>query len=102
MRVDQTPKQAEPRSEVPPGADESQSADAEHWDPLKTTQAKWSWGFLAIFGAIYFVIAILTSEVAAELAATPIFGLPLGFYLGVAMIIAGLIITRYYLARVEG
>jgi uncharacterized membrane protein (DUF485 family) len=102
MRVDQSPKHAQQESQAPPGADESQSADAEHWDPLKTTQAKWSWGFFALFGAIYFVIAVLTSEVAAELAATMIFGLPLGFYLGVAMIIAGLVIVRYYLARVEG
>ena len=102
MRVDQSPKPAQQESEAPPGADESQSADAEHWSPLSTTQAKWSWGLLALFGAIYFVIAVLTSEAAAELAATMILGLPLGFYLGVAMIIAGLVIVRYYLARVEG
>ena len=100
--MDPTPKQADQESQAPPGDDGPQSADSEHWNPLSTTQAKWSWGLLALFGAIYFVIAILTSEVAAELAATPILGLPLGFYLGVAMIIAGLIIVRFYLARVEG
>ncbi len=38
----------------------------------------------------------------AELAATMVIGLPLGFWLGIAMIIAGLIITRIYLAKVEG
>ena len=98
--MDPTPNQAE--SQAPPEGDASHSADAEHWDPLKTTQAKWSWGLLALFSAIYFVVAVLTSEVAASLAATMIFGLPLGFYLGVGMIISGLVIVRYYLARVEG
>ena len=102
MRVGQTPKPEEQESQAPPGEGESKAAESEHWNPLSTTQAKWSWGLLALFGAIYFVIAVLTSEAAAELAATMIFGLPLGFYLGVAMIIAGLIIVRYYLARVEG
>ncbi len=98
--MDPTPNQAE--SQTPPEEEAPQSADVEHWNPLSTTQARWSWGLLALFGAIYFVIAVLTSEVAAELAATLVLGLPLGFYLGVAMIIAGLVIVRYYLARVEG
>ncbi len=31
-----------------------------------------------------------------------VFGLPLGFLLGIGMIIAGLVITRIYLAKVEG
>ncbi len=97
--MDPTPNQAE--SQTPPEEEASQSADVEHWNPLSTTQARWSWGLLALFGAIYFVIAVLTSEAAAELAARMILGLPLGFYLGVAMIIAGLVIVRYYLARVE-
>ena len=97
--MDPTPNQAE--RHTPPDDGPSRSADAEHWNPLSTTRAKWSWGLLAVFGAIYFVIAVLTSEVAADLAATMILGLPLGFYLGVAMIIAGLVIVRYYLARGE-
>ena len=40
-------------------------------------------------------------EIFAELAATMILGLPLGFYLGMGVIIAGLVITRVYLAKVE-
>ncbi|MEX1296521.1 MAG: DUF485 domain-containing protein [Candidatus Limnocylindrales bacterium] len=99
--MDPTPNQTERDPQSSPGADDATSADAEHWNPLKTERAKWSWGLLAIFGAIYFVIAVLTSEAAAELAATMIFGLPLGFYLGVAMIISGLVIVRFYLARIE-
>ncbi len=98
--MDPTPNQAE--SQTPPEDNASGSADTEHWNPLSTTQAKWSWGLLALFGAIYFVVAVLTSEAAADLAATMILGLPLGFYLGVVMIISGLVIVRYYLARVEG
>jgi uncharacterized membrane protein (DUF485 family) len=100
--LDPTPNQTEPESQSPPAAGDPTSADTEHWDPLKTERAKWSWGLLAVFGAIYFVVAVLTSEAAAELAATMVLGLPLGFYLGVAMIIAGLVIVRFYLARVEG
>ena len=30
-----------------------------------------------------------------------VFGLPLGFILGIGLIIAGLVITRIYLAKVE-
>jgi len=101
MRVDPTPNQAQPGSEEPLEQESSQSADAEHWSPFSTTAAKWSWGLMAIFTAIYFAVAILTSKEAAELAATMIFGLPLGFILGIGMIIAGLIITRIYLAKVE-
>ena len=48
---------------------------------------RWAWGLMAIFTTIYFVVAVLTSAEFAEFAATMIFGLPLGFYLGVAMII---------------
>ena len=46
---------------------------------------------------------VLTSAEFADLAATEVFlGLPLGFVLGIGMIIAGLIITRIYLSKVEG
>ena len=77
--------------------------DDQHWSPFSTTQAKRAWGLLAVFAVIYFTVAILTSAEFAELAATKVvFGLPLGFVLGIAMIIAGLIITRIHLSRIEG
>ena len=77
--------------------------DNPHWSPFSSTRAKWAWGLLAAFAVIYFAVAILTSAEFAELAATEvIFGLPLGFVLGIAMIIAGLIITRIHLSRIEG
>lgn len=57
---------------------------------------------MIIFTLIYFVVAVLTSAEFAELAATEVLGLPLGFLLGIGMIIAGLVITRIYLAKVEG
>jgi putative solute:sodium symporter small subunit len=57
---------------------------------------------MAIFTVIYFSVAILTSAEFAELAATTVLGLPLGFWLGIGVIISGLIITRVYLMKVEG
>lgn len=107
--MDPRPDQAQPQGSAPPdpkeGAPppptESHSADAEHWSPFSTPQAKWAWGLMIIFSVIYFVVAILTSAEFAELAATEVLGLPLGFLLGIGMIIAGLVITRIYLAKVE-
>ena len=64
---------------------------------------KWAWGLFTIFAVIYFGVAVLTSAEFADLAATDvIFGLPLGFILGIGLIIAGLVITRIYLSKVEG
>ena len=57
---------------------------------------------MAIFTILYFSVAILTSAEFAELAATPVLGLPLGFWLGIGVIISGLVITRVYLMKVEG
>ena len=87
---------------MPPLTGPSQPDDR-HWSPFSATTAKWAWGLLAIFAVIYFGVAILTSAAFADLAATEvILGLPLGFVLGIAMIIAGLIITRIHLSRIEG
>ena len=97
--MDQTTSQAEPESQAPPG--DPGSADESHWSPFSTSRARWAWGLMAIFSVIYFVVAVLTSAEFAELAATMILGLPLGFYLGVGVIIAGLVITRVYLAKIE-
>lgn len=77
--------------------------DDQHWSPFSTSRAKWAWGLLAVFAIIYFAVAVLTSAEFADLAATEVFlGLPLGFVLGIGLIIAGLIITRIYLSKVEG
>jgi putative solute:sodium symporter small subunit len=99
--VDPTAKQAQqsdPVAAQPEGGD----ADSKHWSPWSTRTARWSWGLMAIFSAIYFTVAILTSAEFAELAATMVLGLPLGFWLGIGLIISGLIITRIYLTKVEG
>jgi len=90
----------DPASPAQPGSDGM--AGDEHWSPWGTAYARWSWGLLAIFVAIYFAVAILTSKEFADLAATMVFGLPLGFILGVGMIVSGLIVTRIYLAKVDG
>jgi len=93
----------EPGDEPAPAADRTDSeADGAHWSPLSTRNARWSWALLGIFSAIYFTVAILTAAEFADLAAIIIFGLPLGFYMGMGLIISGLVITRIYLARVEG
>jgi uncharacterized membrane protein (DUF485 family) len=79
------------------------SADNQHWSPFTTSRAKWAWGLLAAFAIIYFGVAVLTSAEFAALAATEVFaGLPLGFVLGIGVIIAGLVITRIYLSKSEG
>ena len=101
MRVEPTPKQADEGHDQPAGAGGLGGADGKHWSPFSTRAARWSWGMMALFSAIYFVVAVFTSKEFADVAATMILGLPLGFILGVGMIIAGLVITRVYLAKVE-
>lgn len=97
--MDPTTDQAE--GQEPQAAPEPKAEPTEHWSPFSTSRARWAWGLMAIFTAIYFVVAILTSAEFAELAATMILGLPLGVYLGLGVIIAGLVITRIYLAKIE-
>lgn len=99
--MDPTAKQAQQSDPVAAQPDEG-DPDAKHWSPWSTRTARWSWGLMAIFSAIYFVVAILTSAEFAELAATMVLGLPLGFWLGMGLIISGLVITRIYLTKVEG
>jgi putative solute:sodium symporter small subunit len=94
--TDQTEGQASPETPEP------EAAPTEHWSPFSTSRARWAWGLMALFSVIYFVVAVLTSAEFAELAATMILGLPLGFYLGIGVIISGLVITRIYLSKVEG
>jgi uncharacterized membrane protein (DUF485 family) len=101
MRVDPTAKQAEASREQPPEAGDPEPADGKYWSPFSTRAARWSWGLMALFTVIYFVVAILTSKEFADVAATMIFGLPLGFILGIGLIISGLVITRIYLSKVE-
>lgn len=97
--MDPTTDRAEGRPS--PEAPEPQPAKGEHWSPFSTRRARWAWGLMAIFTAIYFIVAVLTSAEFAELAATMILGLPLGVYLGLGLIISGLVITRVYLAKIE-
>ncbi len=101
MRVVQTPKQA-PGGDADPKPGGTGAPEGKHWSPLSTTKARWSWGLMALFTIIYFSVAILTSAEFADLAATEVVGLPLGFWLGIGVIVAGLIITRVYLMKVEG
>jgi uncharacterized membrane protein (DUF485 family) len=99
--VDPTTNPAEQEGASSSDPEGSHSADAKHWSPWSTRAAKWSWGLMAIFAVIYFGVAVLTSKEFADLAATMVFGLPLGFILGIGLIISGLVITRIYLAKVE-
>ena len=97
--MDPTTERAE--GEASQGTPEPEPAETERWSPFSTSRARWAWGLMAIFTVIYFVVAVLTSAEFAELAATMILGLPLGVYLGLGVIISGLIITRIYLAKIE-
>ncbi len=98
--MDPTTDQAD--GQVPEGSPEPEPTQSgEHWSPFSTSRARWAWGLMALFSAIYFTVAVLTSAEFAELAATMILGLPLGVYLGLGVIIAGLVITRVYLAKIE-
>ena len=101
MRVDPKPNEAETVSQAPPGEGKPGSADGKHWSPFSTSRARWAWGLMAVYSVIYFVVAVLTSAEFADFAAQMILGLPLGFYLGMGVIIAGLVITRIYLAKIE-
>ena len=56
---------------------------------------------MALYSVIYFVVAVVTSAEFADFAAQMVLGLPLGFYLGIGVIISGLVITRIYLAKIE-
>ena len=98
--MSQAPSQQEPQEQAPPG-EETGSKVEKGWSPFSTARARMAWALMAIFSIIYFAVAILTSAEFAELAATMILGLPLGFYLGMGVIIAGLVNTRAYLARIE-
>jgi len=86
---------------TPRRSGEDEVAATEVWHPMRTRVGRWSWGLLAVFTAIYFFVAIVTSAEFADLAAIMIMGLPLGFILGIGLIITGLVITRIYLARIE-
>lgn len=99
MRVDPTPNQAE--SQAPPGADAPEPAEGKHWSPFSTSRARWAWGLMALYSVIYFAVAVVTSAEFADFAAQMVLGLPVGFWLGMGVIIAGLIITRVYLAKIE-
>lgn len=54
---------------------------------------------LLFFTSIYFFAAIITTSEFKELAALNILGLPLAFYAGVLVFIAGVVVTRLYLLK---
>jgi len=101
VNANQHTTEPEPESAPADQGPEQQAGDA-HWSPMSTRSARLSWALLAIFTAIYFATAILTSAEFADLAAIMILGLPLGFYMGLGVIISGLVIARIYLSKVEG
>jgi uncharacterized membrane protein (DUF485 family) len=53
------------------------------------------------FLAIYFLAAIITTRELATIAAIGIWGLPLGFYVGVAVLLAGVVVTRIFLMKTK-
>jgi len=99
--VDPTPNQAEPEGQSPPGTGEPATTEGKHWSPFSTSRARWAWGLMILYSVIYFAVAVVTSAEFADFAAQMVLGLPVGFWLGMGVIIAGLVITRVYLAKIE-
>mgnify|MGYP001818542737 CR=1 FL=1 len=97
--LDPTTDQAE--SQASGGTPEAGPSETEHWSPFSTSRARWAWGLMALFSVIYFAVAVVTSAEFADFAAQMVLGLPVGFWLGMGVIIAGLVITRVYLAKIE-
>jgi uncharacterized membrane protein (DUF485 family) len=100
--VDPTSNPSERQDQPGMDPEESAASGGKHWSPFSTSRARWAWGLLGVFAIIYFAVAVLTSAEFAELAATEVvLGLPLGFILGITVIISGLIVTRIFLSKVE-
>lgn len=60
---------------------------------------QFSGGLLALFVVIYFGAALLTSAPYKDAAATQVLGLPLAIWMGWAVLIGGVVITRVFLVR---
>jgi uncharacterized membrane protein (DUF485 family) len=66
-----------------------------------TSKAKFSAIALSIYTVLYFGVALMTSATFADIAATPIAGLPLAIWGGLVIIIVGVVITRLYLKKMS-
>lgn len=60
-----------------------------------------SFSLFFIFALVYFFAAILTTIEFGDIAAISIGGLPLAVYLGVFVMVVGVVITRFYLIKKE-
>lgn len=87
--------EATPKTAAPPAALEPSALG-----PSALGQRfRFSFGLLGVFALIYFIVALLTSVQFKELAQLQTIGLPLGIWLGLAVFVGGLVITRIYLAK---
>ncbi|MDP2172857.1 MAG: DUF485 domain-containing protein [Candidatus Cloacimonadaceae bacterium] len=66
---------------------------------LHRKKRKYSFLMLLIFAVVYFFAAIIATAELKDIAAVDIMGLPLAFYVGTLVFVAGVIITRIYLVR---
>jgi len=82
--------EATPKTAAPPAALEPSALGQ---------RFRFSFGLLGVFALIYFIVALLTSAQFKELAQLQTIGLPLGIWLGLAVFVGGLVITRIYLAK---
>jgi uncharacterized membrane protein len=68
---------------------------------MNGSKVKFAGILLAIYTVLYFGVALMTSATFKDIAAVEIIGLPLAIWGGLLIIIAGVVITRLYLKKVE-
>lgn len=85
-----------------PGHDAAPLAEA-HFDEAATMQKlRAAIKLLAVFCAVYFTAAMISTPELAHIARIEILGLPLAFYTGILVFAAGLVVTRMCLNQDKG
>ncbi|AHF01155.1 universal stress protein UspA [Thiomicrospira aerophila AL3] len=68
---------------------------------MNSPKIKFAVILLIIYTVLYFGVALMTSASFKDVAAMEIIGLPLAVWGGLLIIIAGVVITRLYLRKLE-
>ncbi|AEG31643.1 hypothetical protein [Thiomicrospira cyclica] len=68
---------------------------------MNNSKIKFAVILLTIYTVLYFGVALMTSATFKDVAALEILGLPIVVWGGLLIIIAGVIITRLYLRKLE-
>lgn len=68
---------------------------------MNNSKIKFAAILLIIYTVLYFGVALMTSASFKDVAAMEIIGLPLAVWGGLLIIVAGVVITRLYLRKLE-